>query len=306
MSSIVRNKMRDLENVFNTPILQYLSLKKTFLGEFLDPKAWGEHASRERVLAITKFLHYLKETSDLAVLHPSIQSQIFLDNRQLALGRILPLPEHWYEELMWNIVKDEEPGKALQESTEETLDKIKTFLITKQRSCLMFLESKVWEEVHDYENYITPLDIPPTSSDEIATEKPKQPDLKKIVMFKLKRFRKRLYSKARDGEDVSRDILDYQSEVDHYIRRFGKAMSFKELNTWKNKVSATVHDVENLLIELKAPDNEETLIEPEPSVDLEAVQASEDILDHLPDVPNELDAELEDKLLKLKFFNQVW
>ena len=81
MSSIVINKMKDFENIFDTPILKYLSIRKTFLEEFLVPKAWGEHASRERVVAITKFLHYLKETSALAVLHPSIQSQVNLDNR---------------------------------------------------------------------------------------------------------------------------------------------------------------------------------------------------------------------------------
>ena len=74
--------MGDFEEVLETPILKYLKIKKAFLQELLDPKAWGEQASRERVVAIAKFLHYLKETSDLAVQHPSLQSQVNLDNRQ--------------------------------------------------------------------------------------------------------------------------------------------------------------------------------------------------------------------------------
>ena len=32
---------------FNTPILQYLGMKKEFLGKFLDRNAWGEFGTKK-------------------------------------------------------------------------------------------------------------------------------------------------------------------------------------------------------------------------------------------------------------------
>ena len=219
--------MKDFEDVFDTPVLKYVRIKKAFLQEFLDPKAWGEQAFRERIVAFEKFLQYLQETSDLGVLHPSLEAQVHLDNRQLAMGKILPFPDKLYEEMMWDVVKDEEPGEALNQSAEKTLSKIKSFLINRQRSCIMLLESQVWEEVHDYENYSKPAG----NTDEITSEKPEQPDLKRIVMCKLRRLRRRLYSMAKAGQDVSSEIYKYQGEVDHFIMRFKEDMSNKELST---------------------------------------------------------------------------
>ena len=49
--------------LFNTPMLQYLSMKKAFLEMFLDSKAWGELGSKKQVIAISRRLGTLLTNS---------------------------------------------------------------------------------------------------------------------------------------------------------------------------------------------------------------------------------------------------
>ena len=75
---------------------------------------------------LTKFLHYLQETKDLAALYPSLlEGQVYIDNRNMVVKRILPLPLKLYEEILWNIVTDEEQGKCFQKSPEELFQRLK-------------------------------------------------------------------------------------------------------------------------------------------------------------------------------------
>ena len=49
--------MSDLEGTFDTPILQYLRLKKSFLQELVEPTAWGQQGTEQRIKAISNLLH---------------------------------------------------------------------------------------------------------------------------------------------------------------------------------------------------------------------------------------------------------
>ena len=49
--------MSDLEGTFDTPILQYVRQKKSFLQELLEPTAWGKQEKEQRIKAISNFLH---------------------------------------------------------------------------------------------------------------------------------------------------------------------------------------------------------------------------------------------------------
>ena len=71
-------------------------------------------------------------------------------------------------------------------------------------------------------------------------------------------------------------------------------------------MEVTLRDVHKLLDELKSTESEENFASPKACGNTELEKASEDILDLLPDVPNDLDVEIEARLLKLKFFNRVW
>ena len=89
--------MSDLEGTFDTPILQYLRLKKSFLQELVEPTAWGQQGTEQRIKAISNLLH----TSELT------RTQL---NTILTSLHIL---QKLYQEIVWNMVDDiYEPGDA--------------------------------------------------------------------------------------------------------------------------------------------------------------------------------------------------
>ena len=59
----------DLE-IFNTPRLQYLSMRRNFLAKFLNMKSLGEFGSEGQLLAVSCLLDYFEETRSLACQHP--------------------------------------------------------------------------------------------------------------------------------------------------------------------------------------------------------------------------------------------
>ena len=90
---------------FNTPMLEYLSMKKEYLGKFLDSKQWGEFGSEKQVIAIFSFLEYFKKTRSLADQFPQLMSEITIENKNLVLQRTLPFSNKLYEQLLLAVVE---------------------------------------------------------------------------------------------------------------------------------------------------------------------------------------------------------
>ena len=56
--------MDHFEDIFESPLLQYKRMKKALFQELILPSPWGEQGSKERIVAISRILKYLKETRD--------------------------------------------------------------------------------------------------------------------------------------------------------------------------------------------------------------------------------------------------
>ena len=138
--------------LFNSPTLQYLSLKKGFLGKFLDVKAWGEFGSKEQYIAVSGLLKYFEETKELAEQFPELKSDVILDNKNLVLEKIIPLPPKLYEQLLMAAVEDEYQVHWQQPSS-VIVSRFESFLMRMKSACLAAYEHNVWQEVHDYKNY---------------------------------------------------------------------------------------------------------------------------------------------------------
>ena len=91
-----------------TPSLKYLSMKKELLGQFPDEESWGEFGTERQVNAFSSLLDYFARTRNLADQYPQLLSDIILDNKNLVIGRGLPLPNKLYEQLLLAIVEGAE------------------------------------------------------------------------------------------------------------------------------------------------------------------------------------------------------
>ena len=129
---------------FNTPMLQYLSMKKDFLGKFLHSRAWGEFGYREQVISITCLLDYYKKTMNLADQFPKLLNDVILDNKNLVLEHILPFPPKLYEQLLSAAVGDADEGYQMfwQQPSCVTLAKIENFLIKRKQPVWMPMKAK--------------------------------------------------------------------------------------------------------------------------------------------------------------------
>ena len=86
--------MSEDPELFYSPRLQYLSMKKTFLGKFHDRKVWGEFGSEEQLVAVSGLLEYYRETRSLAEHFPQILDEVIIDNKNLVLEHVLPMLRH--------------------------------------------------------------------------------------------------------------------------------------------------------------------------------------------------------------------
>ena len=90
--------MLEKPELFNTPMLRYLNIKRTFLEKFLDKGVWeGDFGSRELVIALDGVLDYFQKTSDLAEEFPQVLDSVANANKNLVLQHVLPLPLKLYE-----------------------------------------------------------------------------------------------------------------------------------------------------------------------------------------------------------------
>ena len=119
--------MSENPGLFDTPMLRYLSTKKTFLEKFMDSSVWGgEFGSREQVMALDSVLEYLENTSELSNQFPELRNSVLSESKNLIMQHILPLPPKLYEHLLLDVVEEGEGGCQIywQQQDSITMDKI--------------------------------------------------------------------------------------------------------------------------------------------------------------------------------------
>ena len=77
---------------FNTPVLQYLSMKKELLGKFEKSENFGEFGTEKQVIALSCLLEYFRMTRDLADQFPHLSNDITVENKNLLVKRVITLP----------------------------------------------------------------------------------------------------------------------------------------------------------------------------------------------------------------------
>ena len=93
--------MKEDTELFNTPMLRYLSMKKAFLRKYMDQNIWkGGFGSQEHVIALAGLLDYFQQTCDFADQFPQLNQDVVSDNKNLVLQNVLPLPPKLYEQLL--------------------------------------------------------------------------------------------------------------------------------------------------------------------------------------------------------------
>ena len=90
---------------FNTPVLKYLAMKKEFVNTFSTRCAWGEFGTEQQVIAVSTLLDYLERTRNLSDQFPQLKDEIILENKNLILQRIIPIPDKLYGELLLAVVE---------------------------------------------------------------------------------------------------------------------------------------------------------------------------------------------------------
>lgn len=143
---------------FNTPALQYISMKREFLGEIQNENDWGEFGTEEQVVALSKLLAYFKSTKQLADQFPQLVNDVIVENKNLVMHKILPIPSKLYEQLLLAVVEgtEEEYINIWQQPSFVTLGKIQNFFEKRRTNCLASYQSKMRSESLPYK--ISPLE----------------------------------------------------------------------------------------------------------------------------------------------------
>ena len=327
-----------------SPRLKYLSLKKRFLGKYLDKRAWGEFGSKEQYIAVSGFLDYFAETKKLAEEFPELYSDVIVDNKNLVIEQIIPLPAQLYEQLLMAAVEEESQLHWLQPCS-VIVSRFERFLKRKKSACLAALEHNVWHRVHDYDSYSYDHD------DQHVHQSVDQGGL--VTRAQLRKLRNKIYARLASNQTVEKLLEKYQVSIEAFIneseltvdqadsfqdrlRRTANAVKYSKLNPWKEDKSDSVPKVKTYLplseseadeLDYRAEVDEATS-QYNHELGGQNLELSEPECPNLPDVPegspgdgvdhghlhqnvvgrsgSELDEEILTRLNRLKFFSYTW
>ena len=129
--NLTLNMTGDTEPVWFTPTLRYLSMKREYLGEFLDREKWGQFGTKQQIVAVSNLLDYLANTRSLGDQYPYLLNDVTVNNKNLIMQRFLPLPDKLYEQLLLAVVEGAEAKchSIWDQPSSETLDICEKFLL---------------------------------------------------------------------------------------------------------------------------------------------------------------------------------
>ena len=159
-----------------TPTLKYLSMKKELMGKFPDKESFGEFGSEKQIIALSSLVDYFRKTRNFTDQFTHLSSDIVLDNKNLVVGRVLPLPNKLYEQLLLAVVEGAEGQypSIWDQPSSVTLTLIEKFLIMKKSSCIAAYENNIWSDLHHYESLERACDDTRDTSDTNFVDDPKK------------------------------------------------------------------------------------------------------------------------------------
>ena len=237
-------------DVFETPTLQYLRMKKKFLQKYVNPESWGTRGSKQQVIAITALLNYFKETKELAQLYPEktwLQTYIIVDNKNLVSDRILKIRRKLSEG-----ISDEIVSKKC-ETSDQKLEVIEAYFTKMQAISLEEYETNTYSEVHNYDSYLGEFfdpdkheDLDEDAEGRLEVEKVESSyDDKENFTRMLRWLRWKLYDKIKNETLLHSDLSKYEELVSKFVDKFknSEELSEREASIWLGKVTKTKKDV---------------------------------------------------------------
>ena len=218
-----------------TPGMQYLSMKEEFLGSFLNDSTWGEFGTREEVIALSSLLEYFERTKQLADQFPQLLSDVIVDNKNLIIQRMVPLPDKLYEQVLLAVVEGaQQQYKSIWgQPSNVTLDKIEKFLSRRKTGSLLVLESKMWSEVDSSKNCT--FDNKSDEAEDALEDTKNGRDIAKAAAD-LRKLRNEIYSGIRYRQNVQARLRKFHSHTEGFLGRFGSQLSVNEAETFRNRV----------------------------------------------------------------------
>ena len=313
----------EASDIFNTPIMRCLQMKKEFLRKARNYKFLGRNGSKQRVFAMDTLFNYCKESIQQTKNDDQLYHKMWLEIHNLVLQEqpILPVPKTVREKLSTVVIDMQ--NDEFDEPDHDDSNKVNIILeeLEKLRDAsLSQYESREWSRFEQFNEN----------------------------SFHLRKLRKRIY----DGVNVGFNIMEYDFAVSKFLEEFQETLTPEEVKIWKQKQLDTIKFVEEFLgcpvndlsadfggscafanpvdaqedsksVEIleekfelsKTTEITETILIPKVKGIIDAAKVQESQLENLPNVPegedpfdsqNSVEKDIEARLLKLKFFRKTW
>ena len=174
----------------------------------------------------------MEQTRLLVEQFPELSSEVTLDNKQLVLGQILPLPPKLFEQLISAAVGE---GYQLQwqQPASVLLSRVEEFLVRMKAACLAAYEDQVWADVHNYQKY----NFEKQNSDDFADQLVDEAKMDELVArTKLRKLRQKIYTKIRSNQCSKTQLRKYELLIDEFLQRFAGKLSVEEIDIFKKRL----------------------------------------------------------------------
>ena len=204
----------EASDLFHTPSMRCLQIKKEFLKKARNYKFWGRNWSRQRVIAMDTLFKYCEESIQLTMNDDKLYRKMWLEIHNLVLKDhpILPIPKTIREKL--GIAVNEAEVEDDEDEDSITVNAILEQLGKLRGLSLSQYESKEWSRIEQLNE----------------------------DSFQLRKLRKRIY----DGVNVAFDTMDYDFAVSKFLVKFKEMLTPEEVNIWNQKRLDTLTFAEEL------------------------------------------------------------
>ena len=239
-----------------TPRLKYLRMKEEFQENFLKESTWGEFGSKEEVCALTSLLDYLKGTANFAEQFPQMLNSVTVDNKNLVIQRMIPLPDKLYEQILLAVVEgvQQQYESIWKQPVSVTLDKIEQYLIRRKRGSLLVHETGMCSEVYSHKKCTSEnaSEVPKVTNSDIKMKKKKR-NMSKAATG-LRKLRNLIYSGMKDNQNVQAILDKFYSKTENFIDNFGSELSIEDAETFRRRVRITRNAVKASLMKRLSDD----------------------------------------------------
>ena len=202
----------EVDDIFDTPHLLLLQMKKSFLKEARDYEFWGKEGSKQRVTAMDTFAKYYTRSLQLATDSPRLRRDVLFDIKNSThQHRLLPMPKKVRLKLA-DIFKEEEYPELQATRVLQELGDLRDEALEQH-------EKGEWSKLKAFEEVSSDLRY-----------------LRKCIYDCCQK-----YDKENDigAVDLINVTMEYQAGVNNFVYNYRETLSSRESQIWKEKLKET-------------------------------------------------------------------